>query len=74
MLAASAAGQAKVMLIELLGPRAIVTLDAHGTHLTSVVTTSELAAMSVGSEVELAVRPGAAHLFDSATGERLPEA
>lgn len=72
VLTASTAGQAKVMLIELLGPRAIVTLEAQGTHLTSVVTTAELASLSTGSDVELSVRPGAAHLFDSETGERLP--
>ncbi|MHB1289952.1 ABC transporter ATP-binding protein [Georgenia sp.] len=66
-------GQAKVMLIELLGPRAIVTLDVQGAYLTSVVSTAELASMSTGTDVDLSVRHGGAHLFDRSSGRRLPE-
>ncbi|MBB2990405.1 multiple sugar transport system ATP-binding protein [Mycolicibacterium iranicum] len=62
---------ARVVLIEHLGPRAIVTLVAGGTELTSVVETSRLAGIAEGTGVELAARPGATHLFDSTTGRRL---
>ncbi|WNG89837.1 sn-glycerol-3-phosphate ABC transporter ATP-binding protein UgpC [Mycobacterium sp. ITM-2016-00317] len=62
---------ARVILIEHLGPRAIVTIDARGTELTSVVETSRLSGISEGTAVDLAARPGATHLFDTATGRRL---
>jgi multiple sugar transport system ATP-binding protein len=62
---------ARVILIEHLGPRAIVTIDAHGSELTSVVETSRLAGITEGTGVDLAVRPGAIHLFDTKTGQRL---
>ncbi|EJZ07716.1 ABC transporter ATP-binding protein [Mycolicibacterium vaccae] len=64
-------GAARVILIEHLGPRAIVTIDARGTELTSVVETSRLSGISEGTAVDLAVRPGATHLFDTTTGRRL---
>ncbi|UXA10501.1 sn-glycerol-3-phosphate ABC transporter ATP-binding protein UgpC [Mycobacterium sp. SMC-8] len=69
--AAEGDGQARVVLIEHLGPRAIVTIDAHGTELTSVVETARLSGISEGSPVDLAARPGATHLFDTTTGRRL---
>ena len=62
---------ARVILIEHLGPRAIVTIDAHGTELTSVVETARLSGITEGTPVDLAARPGATHLFDTATGNRL---
>jgi len=70
MLSPAANGQAKVTLIELLGPRAIITLEAQGVHLTSVVNASELVSISVGSCVDLVIRNGGAHLFETATGDR----
>jgi multiple sugar transport system ATP-binding protein len=62
---------ARVKLVELLGPRAIVTLDADGTELTSVVEASRLAEIREGAAVTLSVRPDAAHLFDAKTGQRI---
>jgi multiple sugar transport system ATP-binding protein len=61
----------RVKLIELLGPRAIVTLDAGGTELTSVVEASRLTELREGASVTLQVRPDAAHLFDAQTGQRI---
>jgi multiple sugar transport system ATP-binding protein len=61
----------RVKLIELLGPRAIVTLDAGGTELTSVVEASRLTELREGAAVTLQVRPDAAHLFDAQTGRRI---
>ncbi|BBY87925.1 ABC transporter ATP-binding protein [Mycolicibacterium tokaiense] len=62
---------ARVTLIEDLGPRAIVTIDGAGTTVTSVVEASRLSGISEGSPVDLAARPGAAHLFDAHSGQRL---
>ncbi len=67
-------GAARVILIELLGPRAIVTIEALGTELTSVVETSRLTGITEGAPVALSVRPGAAHAFDAQTHLRLPGA
>jgi multiple sugar transport system ATP-binding protein len=64
-------GDARVKLIELLGPRAIVTLDADGVELTSVVEASRLSGIREGVPVTLQVRPGAAHFFDAKTGRRI---
>lgn len=64
-------GSARVILIEHLGPRAIVTIEAHGIELTSVVETARLTGITEGTTVDLAVRPGATHLFDTATGRRI---
>jgi multiple sugar transport system ATP-binding protein len=62
---------ARVTVTELLGPRAIVTLDAGGTDLTSVVEASRLSGIREGVAVSLEVRSGAAHLFDTKTGQRV---
>jgi multiple sugar transport system ATP-binding protein len=64
-------GDATVTLIELLGPRAIVTISARGTELTSVVETSRLTGITEGASVALSVRPGGAHAFDAQTHRRL---
>ena len=61
----------RIVLIELLGPRAIVTLDAGGEKLTSVVGAAELSGLAIGSAVRLSIRPGGAHLFDAKSGVRL---
>jgi multiple sugar transport system ATP-binding protein len=62
---------AVIKLIELLGPRAIVTLDARGTDLTSVVEASRLTGLTEGARVTLAVAAGAAHVFNRETGQRV---
>ena len=64
-------GAARVRLIELLGPRAIVTIDARGTEITSVVEASRLTGITEGTTVSLSVRPGAVHAFDPQSGQRL---
>ncbi|MEW5813370.1 MAG: ABC transporter ATP-binding protein [Actinomycetota bacterium] len=66
----TAASAARVTLIEDLGPRAIVTIDARGTEVTAVVDSSALAGIGEGTPVALAVRAGATHVFDAATGQR----
>ncbi len=65
------AATAHVTLIELLGPRAIVTIEARGTELTSVVETARLTGITEGAAVALSVRPGAAQAFDARTQLRL---
>jgi multiple sugar transport system ATP-binding protein len=64
-------GAARVRLIELLGPRAIVTIDARGTEITSVVEASRLSGITEGTAVSLSARPGAVHAFDPQSGQRL---
>ncbi|CDO10281.1 ABC transporter ATP-binding protein [Mycolicibacterium cosmeticum] len=64
-------GVATVTLIELLGPRAIVTISARGAELTSVVETSRLTGITEGAAVALSIRPGGAHAFDAQTHLRL---
>ncbi|AFM17130.1 carbohydrate ABC transporter ATP-binding protein, CUT1 family [Mycolicibacterium chubuense NBB4] len=66
-------GAARVVLVEHLGPRAIVTLDAGGTVLTSVMETARLSGITEGAGVDLAVRKGATHFFDTHTGRRLAD-
>jgi multiple sugar transport system ATP-binding protein len=61
---------ARVNLVELLGPRAIVTIDAHGTELTSVVEAGRLSRLGEGARVAVSARPGAVHVFDPETGQR----
>lgn len=68
---AGADAPARVALIEHLGPRAIVTVDARGTELTCVVETARLSGITEGTPVGLTVRPGATHLFDTTTGRRI---
>ena len=63
-------GAAQVKLIELLGPRAIVTIDARGTELTSVVEAGRLSGLGEGARVTVSARPGAVHVFDPETGQR----
>jgi multiple sugar transport system ATP-binding protein len=62
---------ATVKLIELLGPRAIVTLEARGTELTSVVEASRLTGLAEGGRVTLSVPAGAVHVFNRDTGQRI---
>jgi multiple sugar transport system ATP-binding protein len=62
---------ARVKLVELLGPRAIVTIDARGTEFTCVVEAARLTGITEGTGVALSARPGAVHVFDTKTGQRL---
>jgi multiple sugar transport system ATP-binding protein len=62
---------ATVKLVELLGPRAIVTVDARDTELTCVVEAARLSGITEGTRVALSARPGAVHVFDTKTGQRL---
>ncbi|MBB2772130.1 MULTISPECIES: ABC transporter ATP-binding protein [Mycolicibacterium] len=71
-LSAAADGAATVELVELLGPRAIVTVRAGDERLTSVVAAAQLADISPGTAVELSARPADVHRFDPQTGVRLP--
>jgi len=64
-------GRATVKLVELLGPRAIVTVDAGGTELTCVVETARMSGITEGARVSLSARPGAVHVFDAETGRRV---
>jgi multiple sugar transport system ATP-binding protein len=63
-------GHATIEQIELLGPRAVVTLALGDTTLVSVVEAGPLAVLSRGARVSLGFVPGAAHLFDATTEER----
>jgi multiple sugar transport system ATP-binding protein len=63
--------QARVEIVELLGPRAIVTLEVDGVGMTAVVEASDLASVPEGALVPMSLRPGALHVFDTATGVRL---
>jgi multiple sugar transport system ATP-binding protein len=62
---------ARIKLVELLGPRAIVTVDARDTELTCVVEAARLSGITEGTRVALSARPGAVHVFDTKTGQRL---
>ena len=72
VLTASHDGNARVAIVELLGPRAIVSVDGPGARLTSVVEAGALPDLPIGSRVGLSIRSASgAHLFDSSSGERL---
>ncbi|WP_304106789.1 ABC transporter ATP-binding protein [Mycolicibacterium bacteremicum] len=71
ILTPSAQASAVVELIELLGPRAIVTLRAADHQLTSVVDAAALTDIPVGATVELSARD--VHRFDVQTGVRLAD-
>ncbi|MGV9802529.1 ABC transporter ATP-binding protein [Mycobacterium sp. NPDC003449] len=62
-------GDASVELVELLGPRAIVTVRAADLQLTSVVDSSALNDITTGTRVRLTARD--VHRFDVDTGARL---
>jgi len=69
--AAKSSNRGRVGVIELLGPRAIVQVDAYGHKLTAVVEASRMAGIVEGADVGIEVRPGSEHLFDATTGERV---
>ncbi|BBX36843.1 ABC transporter ATPase [Mycolicibacterium mageritense DSM 44476 = CIP 104973] len=69
ILTPAAGACATVELVELLGPRAIVTVRAADAQLTSVVEAAALSEIAVGTAVALSARE--VHRFDAATGARV---
>ncbi len=70
ILAAHPTATTTVELVELLGPRAIVTVRAGESQLTSVVDASLLDGLRPGTPVKLTVTPAAIHRFDRKSGQR----
>jgi multiple sugar transport system ATP-binding protein len=62
--------RATVEIVELLGPRAIVSLQLGATPLTAVVEAADLATLREGELVPMSARPGAVHVFGT-DGRRL---
>jgi len=73
VLSPSDSASVRVVLVELLGPRAIVHVNSRDDRLTSVVEADRLPDLTVGTPVELSVRAGAMHLFDPTTEARLED-
>lgn len=65
-------GHATISQIELLGPRAVITLDIAGQTVVSVVEADNLARLARGIRVSLNFSGDKAHLFDPESEERLP--
>jgi multiple sugar transport system ATP-binding protein len=65
------ASRGRIGVIELLGPRAIIQVEASGHSLTAVVEASRMDGIVEGAEVGVNVRAGTHHLFDSVTGLRV---
>jgi multiple sugar transport system ATP-binding protein len=65
------ASRGRIGVIELLGPRAIVQVEASGHSLTAVVEASRMDGIVEGAEVVVSVRAGTHHLFDTVTGLRV---
>jgi multiple sugar transport system ATP-binding protein len=65
------ASRGRIGVIELLGPRAIVQVEASGHSLTAVVEASRMDGIVEGADVGVSVRAGSHHLFDSTTGLRV---
>ncbi len=64
---------ARVELVELLGPRAVLTLRLGGRELTAVMAEGEVRELGEGAELALGLDPARLHLFDAASGRRLPD-
>ena len=62
---------ATVELVELLGPRAIVTVRCGDAQLTSVVDAGQLDGLRPGTAVALSAAPAAVHRFDRTSGQRI---
>jgi multiple sugar transport system ATP-binding protein len=62
---------ANVTLVELLGPRVIMSISVADTELTAVAPVDRLSGIKPGAAVALSVRAGAAHFFDPETGMRV---
>lgn len=67
----SANHRGTVDVIELLGPRAIVSIVSHGLRLTAVVSAASMMGIAEGVTVSVRIRPGSHHRFDPKTGLRL---
>jgi multiple sugar transport system ATP-binding protein len=63
--------KARVSVIELLGPRAIVHITGSGQSLTAVVEASRMTGIVEGAEVGIGIREGSQHLFDADSGLRI---
>ncbi len=63
--------QAVVEIVELLGPRAIVSLQLASTRLTSVVEAIDLDSITEGDLVPISIRDQGVHLYAQQTGELL---
>ncbi|KDE97584.1 ABC transporter ATPase [Mycolicibacterium aromaticivorans JS19b1 = JCM 16368] len=61
----------RVALIEHLGPRAIVAVEASGCTLVSVLDIAQLGDLAEGARVAMSVRDGGLHVFDKTTGARI---
>ena len=66
------AGNARVDLVELLGPRAVVTVSIQGMKLVSVVEAAKLGQLEPGTAIRVEFSPADAHIFDGQTGDRVP--
>jgi multiple sugar transport system ATP-binding protein len=64
---------ARVELVEMLGPRALLTLRVGEQELTSVLSRRALSRVREDGMVTLAVRPQTVHFFDPETELRLPD-
>jgi len=63
--------EASVELIELLGPRAIISLQAREKRLKALVESRTIEEVREGAKVRVSFDPDRLHLFDSSTGGRL---
>ncbi len=61
----------EITLIELLGPRAILHVDANGRKLLAVISHGEMSEVSVGKSATFTLRPDALHVFDQESGRRI---
>ncbi|TXN31244.1 ABC transporter ATP-binding protein [Lacisediminihabitans profunda] len=60
-----------VDVVELLGPRAIVSVISHGQNVAAVVEAASMTGIREGATVSLGIRPGSQHLFNQSTGLRV---
>ena len=69
------AGDGRVELVELLGPRYVVIVKVGPRRLTAVVEAASVAGWATvpapGDAVRVRIRPGRAHVFAATTGERI---
>ncbi len=67
-------GVGEVTLIEDLGAEGVVYFTVAGQNLVTLLPAAQAAALDLGSRFAYALRPGAAALFSTATGQRVGEA
>lgn len=68
---AAAGTQARVELVEVLGPRAIVSLELQAGKLTSVTEAADLCGIKEGERVPVSARANSIHAFDADSGRRM---